>query len=93
MSGQAGKVLIVDDEPSIRRALRTTFGTLGFDIAEAVTGEQAIPLLRASRFDAVLLDVNMPGMGGIQTCRRNPPPISATGGPHANGTQPGRRQG
>jgi two-component system KDP operon response regulator KdpE len=69
MSGQAGKVLIVDDEPSIRRALRTTFGTLGFDIAEAVTGEQAIPLLRASRFDAVLLDVNMPGMGGIQTCR------------------------
>jgi two-component system KDP operon response regulator KdpE len=69
MSGQAGKVLIVDDEPSIRRALRTTFGTLGFDIAEAVTGEQAIPLLRASNFDAVLLDVNMPGMGGIQTCR------------------------
>ncbi|MGD0135110.1 MAG: response regulator transcription factor [Bryobacteraceae bacterium] len=69
MSGLPGKVLIVDDEPSIRRALRTTFGTLGFDIAEAVTGEQAIPLLRASNFDAVLLDVNMPGMGGIQTCR------------------------
>jgi two-component system KDP operon response regulator KdpE len=69
MSGLPGKVLIVDDEPSIRRALRTTFGTLGFDIAEAVTGEQAIPLLRASNFDAVLLDINMPGMGGIQTCR------------------------
>jgi two-component system KDP operon response regulator KdpE len=64
-----GKVLIVDDEPSIRRALRTTFGTLGFDIAEAVTGEQALPLLRSSNFDAVLLDVNMPGMGGLEACR------------------------
>jgi two-component system, OmpR family, KDP operon response regulator KdpE len=64
-----GKVLIVDDEPSIRRALRTTFGTLGFDIAEAITGEQALPLLRAANFDAVLLDINMPGMGGLEACR------------------------
>jgi two-component system KDP operon response regulator KdpE len=64
-----GKVLIVDDEPSIRRALRTTFGTLGFDIEEAVTGEQALPLLRAGSFDAVLLDINMPGMGGLEACR------------------------
>jgi two-component system KDP operon response regulator KdpE len=59
----------VDDEPSIRRALRTTLGTLGFEVQEAVTGEQALPLLRASSFDAVLLDINMPGMGGIQACR------------------------
>jgi two-component system KDP operon response regulator KdpE len=59
----------VDDEPSIRRALRTTFGTLGFDIAEAVTGEEALPALRSSSFDAVLLDINMPGMGGIEACR------------------------
>lgn len=65
-----GKVLIVDDEPSIRRALRTTFDTLGFDIAEAVTGEQALPLLRENSFDAVLLDINMPGMGGIAACRQ-----------------------
>jgi two-component system, OmpR family, KDP operon response regulator KdpE len=64
-----GKVLIVDDEPSIRRALRTTFGTLGFDIAEAVTGEQALPLLQTANFDAVLLDINMPGMGGLEACR------------------------
>jgi two-component system, OmpR family, KDP operon response regulator KdpE len=64
-----GKVLIVDDEPSIRRAIRTTFGTLGFDIAEAINGEQALPLLRAANFDAVLLDVNMPGMGGLEACR------------------------
>jgi two-component system, OmpR family, KDP operon response regulator KdpE len=64
-----GKVLIVDDEPAIRRAVRTTFGTMGFDIAEAVTGEQALPLLHASPFDVVLLDINMPGMGGVETCR------------------------
>jgi two-component system KDP operon response regulator KdpE len=69
MNTLQGKVLIVDDEPSIRRALRTTFGTLGFDIAEAVTGEQALPLLRTSSFDAVLLDINMPGMGGIEACK------------------------
>ena len=69
MSTPQGKVLIVDDEPSIRRALRTTLGTLGFEVQEAVTGEQALPLLRASSFDAVLLDINMPGMGGIQACR------------------------
>src|SRR5579862_4571803 len=64
-----GKVLIVDDEPSIRRVIRTTFVTLGFDIAEAINGEQALPLLRRSNFDAVLLDVNMPGMGGLEACR------------------------
>jgi two-component system KDP operon response regulator KdpE len=69
MNTPQGKVLIVDDEPSIRRALRTTLGTLGFAIEEAVTGEQALPLLRASSFDAVLLDINMPGMGGIEACR------------------------
>jgi two-component system KDP operon response regulator KdpE len=64
-----GKVLIVDDEPSIRRAIHSTFGTLGFDIAEAVNGEQALPLLRAENFDAVLLDINMPGMGGVAACK------------------------
>jgi two-component system KDP operon response regulator KdpE len=69
VNASQGRVLIVDDEPSIRRAIRTTFGTLGFDISEAVTGEQALPLLRSANFDAVLLDVNMPGMGGLEACR------------------------
>jgi two-component system, OmpR family, KDP operon response regulator KdpE len=64
-----GRVLIVDDETSIRRALHATFGTLGYDISEAMNGEQALPLLRASSFDAVLLDINMPGMGGLAACR------------------------
>ncbi len=65
-------ILVVDDESSIRQALRVTLGTLGFDVAEAATGEQALALLRAgnpSNYDAVLLDMNMPGMGGMLTCR------------------------
>jgi two-component system, OmpR family, KDP operon response regulator KdpE len=69
VNASRGRVLIVDDEPSIRRAIRTTFGTLGFDISEAMNGEQALPLLRAANFDAVLLDLNMPGMGGLEACR------------------------
>jgi two-component system KDP operon response regulator KdpE len=64
-----GKVLIVDDDASIRRALHTTLSALGFEIEEASSGEQAVSFVRTERYDAVLLDVNMPGMGGIAACR------------------------
>src|ERR1700688_3757369 len=63
-----GKVLIVDDESSLRRALHTTLYGLGFDIGEAASGEEAIALCRIVRYDAVLLDINMPGKSGIETC-------------------------
>lgn len=66
---QLGKVLIVDDEPAIRRTLHITLHGLGFDIGEAGTGEEALALTRILRYDAVLLDVNMPGRGGIEACR------------------------
>jgi two-component system, OmpR family, KDP operon response regulator KdpE len=65
-------ILVVDDESSIRQALRVTLGTLGFGVAEAATGEQALALIRAANaayYDAVLLDMNMPGMGGMTACR------------------------
>jgi two-component system, OmpR family, KDP operon response regulator KdpE len=62
-------ILVVDDEASIRKALRVTLGTLGFEVAEAATGEQALNLIRAGSYDAVLLDMNMPGMGGMTACR------------------------
>jgi two-component system KDP operon response regulator KdpE len=65
-----GSLLIVDDEPAIRWALRKTLQGMGFEITEAETGEQAIALVRTTRFDAILLDVGMPGMGGIETCKR-----------------------
>jgi two-component system KDP operon response regulator KdpE len=63
-----GSVLIVDDEPGIRLALRHSLTALGYQAEEAGTGERAIDLARHRRFDTVLLDVNMPG-GGIETCR------------------------
>src|SRR6202012_134441 len=45
-------------------------GALGFVIGEAGNGEEALLRLRMIDYDAVLLDINMPGMGGIETCRR-----------------------
>jgi len=64
-----GTVLVVDDEPGIRRALRGALSNLGFRTDEASTGEQGIDLARRHRYDAILLDINMPGKGGIETCR------------------------
>ena len=68
-SKHEGRLLVVDDDPSIRRALHTTLYGLGFDIGEATTGEEAIALCRIVRYDAVLMDINMPGKGGIESCR------------------------
>ena len=66
---EAGLILVVDDEMSIRRALHTTLYKLGFKTVEAARGEEALSLVRSNTFDAVLLDINMPGMTGIETCR------------------------
>jgi two-component system KDP operon response regulator KdpE len=65
----AGCILIVDDEPQIRRILRTTLISAGYEVEDARTGDQAIE--KASRFkpDLVLLDINMPGMNGLDLCR------------------------
>jgi two-component system, OmpR family, KDP operon response regulator KdpE len=65
-----GRVLIVEDDTSLRRSLRATLTIIGFDIAEAGNGEDALTCLRMVDYDAVLLDINMPGFGGIETCTR-----------------------
>jgi two-component system KDP operon response regulator KdpE len=65
-----GRLLIVEDDPAFRRTLSTTLGVLGFDIREASTGEEALASEQLAGYDAVLLDINMPGMGGIEACRR-----------------------
>jgi two-component system KDP operon response regulator KdpE len=64
------RVLLVDDEPSIRRALRTPLSEMGFVTTEASRGEEAIQLVQSQTFDVVLLDVNMPGIGGMKTLVR-----------------------
>jgi len=65
----AGSILVVDDDPQIRRAMRTTLTGRGYEVADARTGEEALEALRSGSYDLVLLDMNMPGMGGIETCR------------------------
>ncbi len=64
------RILLVDDEPAIRRALRTPLQELGFQAEEASRGEDALHLVRIQSFDVVLLDINMPGIGGIRTLER-----------------------
>lgn len=64
-----GRILAVDDEPQIRRVLRTTLSTQGYEVFEARTGEEALDSVREHRFDLVLLDMNMPGVGGLEACR------------------------
>jgi two-component system KDP operon response regulator KdpE len=70
MNQSAIRVLIVDDEAAIRRALRPPLVELGFQIHEASRGEEALQLLHSTPVDVVLLDINMPGIGGIETLRR-----------------------
>jgi two-component system KDP operon response regulator KdpE len=64
-----GSVLVVDDEMSIRRALHTSLHSLGFKTIEAARGEEALSLVRTNHFDVILLDINMPGMSGVDACR------------------------
>ncbi len=70
MMQSAIRVLVVDDEPAIRRALRLPLTELGFQMAEASRGEEALRALRAASYDVVLLDIKMPGIGGIETLKR-----------------------
>jgi two-component system KDP operon response regulator KdpE len=63
------KILVVDDEPQIRRTLRVTLVSQGYAVADARSGEEALELLRQEKPDLVLLDLNMPGMGGQEACQ------------------------
>jgi two-component system KDP operon response regulator KdpE len=64
-----GSVLVVDDEMSIRRALHASLHSLGFKTIEAARGEEALSLVRTNHFDVILLDINMPGMSGVDACK------------------------
>jgi two-component system KDP operon response regulator KdpE len=62
-------ILLIDDEPQIRRVLRTSLGSKGARVLDAASGEEAIETLRRETVDLILLDLNMPGMGGLAACR------------------------
>jgi two-component system KDP operon response regulator KdpE len=62
-------ILVIDDEPQIRRVMRSTLSSNGYVITEAKTGEEGIESVRKERPDLVLLDINMPGMGGLEACK------------------------
>jgi two-component system KDP operon response regulator KdpE len=64
-----GRILIVDDDPHIRRVMRATLGAQGYEVADARVGEEALEKLQSETYDLILLDMNMPGMGGLETCR------------------------
>jgi two-component system, OmpR family, KDP operon response regulator KdpE len=69
-----GKILIVDDEPQIRRVMKTALSAEGYFVDEAKSAMESFEKLRQDRFDVVLLDVNMPGLSGLEACpdiRRN----------------------
>jgi len=65
----AGRILVVDDEPQIRRIMRVSLTAAGYEVDDAKTGEEALSKVREFRPDLVILDINMPGMGGLATCR------------------------
>jgi two-component system KDP operon response regulator KdpE len=60
---------LIDDEPQIRRVLRTSLSTQGAQVFDAQSGEEALEILREHTVDLILLDLNMPGMGGFDTCK------------------------
>jgi two-component system KDP operon response regulator KdpE len=62
-------VMVIDDEPQIRRVLVTTLTSQGYSVLEARTGDEALDKIRSEHADLILLDANMPGRSGVETCR------------------------
>jgi two-component system KDP operon response regulator KdpE len=64
-----GRVLVVDDEPQIRRALAVNLRARGYDVDQAASGEEALHLAAARHPDVVLLDLGLPGIDGLEVIR------------------------
>lgn len=65
----SAKILVVDDEPQLRRVMRGALTKQGYIVGDARNGDSALEMLRKERYDLVILDRNMPGIGGVETCR------------------------
>jgi len=64
------KILVVDDEEGVRHLLRDFFKTKGYEVLEADDGEMALQMVRVENPSVVLLDLNMPGMGGLAALKQ-----------------------
>ena len=64
--GAPGRILLVDDQPELRRIFRRTLVKLGHEVVEASNGRAAVQLVRQQHFDVVLSDVRMPDMDGVE---------------------------
>jgi len=64
------KILVVDDEPSVRELEVSVLGELGHHVIEAANGQEAVRLAREQQPDLILLDLMMPGLPGINVCRQ-----------------------
>jgi two-component system KDP operon response regulator KdpE len=64
------RVLVVDDEPQIRRALRLVLRANGYEVSEVGTGEGALDALVSQSFDLMILDLMLPDLDGVEVCRR-----------------------
>ena len=67
MSGKSGRILVVDDDPSIRRALELLLSRAGYEVTQARDGTEAVRLWREHGGDLVITDLHMPEKDGIQT--------------------------
>jgi two-component system response regulator MprA len=63
------EILVVDDEVALRTAVRRALVIEGYEVSEAADGEQALDALAVGGRDVVILDVLMPGLGGLEVCR------------------------
>lgn len=68
--GAIGRVLLVDDEVAIRRVMDRLLTAEGFAVLHADSGEQALELVWQTQVDTIVLDMRMPGMSGLEVCRR-----------------------
>jgi two-component system, OmpR family, KDP operon response regulator KdpE len=66
---EMGRILVVDDEPQIRRVLRVALIREGYEVWDARRGDEALDLIRTEKFDLILLDINLPDTTGIEVCR------------------------
>src|SRR5438132_14075684 len=65
----SARILVVDDDPQIRRVLRTALIAQGYEFTDARNGEEALETMRDEKPDLLILDMNMPRMTGLETCR------------------------